>query len=80
MPVVAGDPSPSALKGENIAVCTELSIQIYVTYCILEGPRTRISALVHRRYIEVNYVCDAGEDRKALSGSKLQSPVLNQKE
>ena len=29
MPVVAGDPLPSALKGETIAVCTQLSIQIY---------------------------------------------------
>ena len=33
MPVVAcdHDPFPSALKGETIAVCTQLSIQIYVT-------------------------------------------------
>ena len=35
MPVVAGDPLPSALKGETIAVCIQLSIQLYVTYCNL---------------------------------------------
>ena len=35
MPVVAGDPLPSALKGETIAACTQLCIQIYVTYCNL---------------------------------------------
>ena len=39
MPVVAGDPLPSALKGKTIAVCTQLSIQLYVTYwnlCVTE--------------------------------------------
>lgn len=34
-PVVAGDPLLSALKGKTIAVCTQLSIQLYVTYCDL---------------------------------------------
>ena len=83
-----------------------------IVFQFLEVPRTRISALLLRRYTEVNYVCDAGEDRKALSnitedsfaivywlgnmrkdletpwiglicfenGSKLQCPVLSQKE
>ena len=35
MPVVAGDPLPSALRGETIVVCIQLSIQIFVTYCNL---------------------------------------------
>lgn len=38
-----------------------------IVFQFLEVPRTRISALLLRRYTEVNYVCDAGEDRKALS-------------
>ena len=31
----ACDPLPSAPKGETIAVCTQLSLQVYVTHCNL---------------------------------------------